>query len=181
MLAVQAGARARISTEPAPTDIGRQKRARFGRRLFVAALGGFLLLGALGFYGVRSKTAMASGGGYELSVTYATVSRPGLATPWAFEVRRAGGFPDGLVVSVTSGYFDVFDENGLGPAPTEETTDGDRTVWRFAPTRSDTLSVSYDARIEPAVQLTTAKGDLSVLGPNGQPAVTVAFKTFVMP
>lgn len=151
------------------------------RRVFVGLLGLFLALGALGFYGVRRETAQATGGGFELSVTYARISRPGLATPWSFEVRRAGGFPEGLTVSVTSGYFDVFDENGLGPAPLEETTDGNRTIWRFGPTRSDTLSVSYDARIEPAVQLKTAKGDLSVLGPNGEPAVTVAFKTFVMP
>jgi hypothetical protein len=182
VLAVQAeAARPSIPTEPAPTDIARQVRARSGRRIFVVALALFLLLGALGLYGVRSKTVEASGGGYELSVTYASISRPGLATPWAFEVRRPGGFPEGLTMSVTSGYFDVFDENGLGPAPAEETTDGERTVWRFGPTRSDTLSVSFDARIEPGVQLTTAKGELSVLAPNGQPAVTVSFKTFVMP
>jgi hypothetical protein len=179
---VQAEAdRQSIPTKPAPTDIPRQIRARTGRRAFVVALGVFLLLGALGFYGVRTMSASAAGGGYELSVDYASVSRPGLATPWAFEVRRAGGFPDGVTVAVTSAYFDVFDENGLGPAPAEETTDGDLTVWRFAATASDTLSVSFDARIEPGVQLTTAKGELSVLGPDGQPAVTVSFKTFVMP
>ncbi len=170
-----------IPTEPAPTDIGRQKRARAGRRVFVVLLGLFLLLGALGFYGVRKTSASAAGGGYEVSVDYASVSRPGVATPWSFEVRRPGGFPDGVTVTVTSDYFEVFDENGLGPTPAEETTDGDLTVWRFAPTTSDTLSVSFDARIEPGVQLTTAKGELSVLGPDGQPAVTVGFRTFVMP
>ena len=170
-----------IPTEPDPTDIPRQKRSRAGRRVFVAALGVFLLLGALGFYGVRTTSASAAGGGYELSVDYASISRPGLATPWAFEVRRAGGFPDGVTVAVTSAYFDVFDENGLGPAPVDETTDGDLTIWRFGPTASETLSVSFDARIEPGVQLTTAKGELSVLGLNGRPAVTVEFKTFVLP
>ena len=170
-----------IPTEPEPTDIPRQTRARAGRRVFVAALALFLLLGAVGAYGVRTRSVSAAGGGYELSVDYASVSRPGLATPWAFEIRRAGGFPDGVTVAVTSAYFDVFDENGLGPAPAEETTDGDLTIWRFGPTASDTLSVSFDARIEPGVQLTTAKGELSVLGANGQPAVTVDFKTFVMP
>ncbi|HUR23085.1 MAG TPA: hypothetical protein VMZ73_04365 [Acidimicrobiales bacterium] len=175
------GERTSIPTEPAPTDIPRQVRARTGRRLFAVALGLFLLLGALGFYGVRSRTATAAGGGYELSVRYGSVSRPGLATPWSFEVRKAGGFPDGLTVTVTSSYFDAFDENGLGPAPVEETVDGDLTVWRFGPTRSETLSVSFDARIEPGVQLATAKGELSVLGPDGRPAVTVDFKTFVMP
>ncbi|MDQ1402439.1 MAG: hypothetical protein QOG03_755, partial [Actinomycetota bacterium] len=157
------GARTSIPTEPAPTDIARQVRARRGRRVFAVALGLFLLLGALGFYGVRSRTVTATGGGYELSVTYGSVSRPGLATPWSFEVTRAGGFPDGLTVAVTSKYFDAFDENGLGPAPVEETVDGDLTIWRFGPTRSETLSVSFDARIEPGVQLSTARGELSVL------------------
>ena len=175
------GGRPTIPTEPPPTDVSRQVRARSGRRIFAVLLGLFLLLGALGFYGVRTRTASAAGGGYEVSVDYASISRPGLATPWAFEVRRPGGFPDGLTVAVTSRYFDAFDENGLGPAPVEETTDGELTIWRFSPTSSDTLSVSFDARIEPGVQLTTVKGELSVLGPGRQPAATVAFKTFVMP
>jgi hypothetical protein len=179
---VQAEAnRPSIPTEPEPTDIPRQMRARTGRRLFAVVLGLFLLLGALNVYGVRTRTATAAGGGYELSVTYASISRPGLATPWSFEARRPGGFPDGLTIAVTSSYFDAFDENGLGPAPVEETTDGEMTVLSFSPTSSDTLSVSFDARIEPGVQLTTIKGELSVLGPGDQPVVTVDFKTFVMP
>lgn len=159
-----------------------QTRGRAGRRVFVALLALFLALGALGFYGVRTATDSASAGGYELSVRYARISRPGLASPWSFEVRRAGGFPDGLTVAVTSAYFDAFDENGLGPTPTDEQADEERTIWRFAPSTSETISVSFDARIEPGVQLTTVKGELSVLtGLTGAPAVSVSFKTFVMP
>jgi hypothetical protein len=177
----QAGRRS-IPTAPEPTDLGRQARARLGRRLFVVVLAAFLLLGALGFYGVRTKTATASAAGYELSVRYASISRPGVATPWSFEVRRAGGFPDGLTVAVTSSYFDAFDENGLGPAPVEERADEERTIWRFGPSGSEVISVSFDARIEPGVQLTTIKGELAILsGPTGPPVVTVGFKTFVMP
>ena len=174
--------RRRHSTEPEATDISRQRRARSIRRIFVASLALFLALGALGFYGVRTRTTTASGGGYELSVRYASISRPGLATPWSFAVTRAGGFPDGLTVAVTSSYFDAFDENGLGPAPVGETTDGERTIWRFAPQASDILSVSFDARIEPGVQLSSIKGRIEVLaGTTGPPAVGVDFSTFVMP
>ena len=176
------GGRKSIPTAPDPTDVGRQVRARIGRRVFVAILSLFLLLGAAGFYGVRKASETASGGGYELSVEYARISRPGLATPWSFEVRRAGGFPDGLTVAVTSSYFDAFDENGLGPAPEQEGADGARTIWRFGPSPAETISVSFDARIEPGVQLTTLKGELAVLaGHAGPPVVTVAFKTIVMP
>jgi hypothetical protein len=180
--AVTERGRPSISTVPEETDARRQTRARLGRRAFVVVLAGFLALGALGFLGVRTTSATAAGAGYELTVTYASVSRPGLATPWSFEVRRPGGFPDGLTMAVTSKYFDAFDENGLGPAPTEERTDEERTIWTFGPSPSETMSVSFDARIEPGVQLTSLKGQLSVLtGPSGPPAVTVAFRTFVMP
>ena len=151
----------------------------------MATLGLFLLLGALGFYGVRTRTISAAAEGYELSVRYASVSRPGLATPWSLEVRRPGGFPDGLTVAVMSSYFDVFDENGLDPAPVEETSDGERTFWRFGPSAADTIAVSFDARIEPGVQVTRAKGRAEVLaGPPDRTAtivVAVDFGTWVMP
>jgi hypothetical protein len=178
----QAGARPRIPTEPAPTDLSRQRRGRLCRRVFVTALVLFLALGAAGFYGVRGRTASATGGGYELVVHYAGVSRPGLATPWSFEVRRAGGFPDGLTVAVASSYFDAFDENGLGPTPVEETSDGERTVWRFAPQSGDVIVVDFDARIEPGVQFTRVKGRVEVLaGRTGPVAAAVDFRTVVMP
>ncbi len=169
-------------TEPAPTDVTRQTRARTLRRIFVAALALFLVGGALDLYGVRTRTRSATGGGYELSVTYATISRPGLATPFSFEIRRPGGFPDGLTVAALSSYFDAFDENGFSPTAETETDDGERTIWQFPPSSADTMNVSFDARIEPGVQLTTAKGRLEILAaPDGPPVVAVTFSTFVMP
>ncbi len=147
-------------------------------------MGLFLLLGALGFYGVRTRTISAAAGGYELSVRYASVSRPGLATPWSLEVRRPGGFPDGVTLAVMSSYFDAFDENGLDPAPVAEPSDGERTFWPFGPSAGDTISVSFDARIEPGVQVTRVKGRAEVLagpGPAASPLVTVDFGTWVLP
>ena len=174
-----------IPTEPQPTDIRRHVRSRLARRVFTAALGVFLVLGALGFYGVRTRTVSAAAGGYELSVRYASVSRPGLATPWALEVRRPGGFPDGLTVAVMSSYFEVFDENGLDPAPVEEASDGQRTFWTFGPSAADTIAVSFDARIEPGVQVTRAKGRAEVVAgpaaPTAATVVTVDFGTWVLP
>ena len=172
-------------TEPAPADVARQIRARTGRRIFIALLVLFLLGGALDLYGVRTRTRSAAGGGYELAVTYGSVSRPGLATPFSFEVRRPGGFPQGVTVAALSSYFDVFDENGLDPSPVEETSDGERTFWTFGPSAADTISVSFDGRIEPGVQVTRAKGRAEVLagppGPGAATVVTVNFGTWVMP
>ena len=178
----QAPPRPSTPTEPAPTDVTRQTRARTLRRIFIAVLALFLLGGALDLYGVRTRSRSASGGGYQLSVTYGTVSRPGLATPFAFEVRRPGGFPQGLTVAALSSYFDAFDENGFSPTPETETDDGERIIWQFAPSPSETIMVSLDARIEPGVQLTTVKGRVEVLSaPDGPAVVGVAFSTFVMP
>jgi hypothetical protein len=153
-----------------------------GRRLFVVALVVFLGLGVLGLYGVRMGEKEASGGGYDVTVTYALVSRPGLATPWVVELRRPGGFGDGLVtVALNSSYFDAFDENGLDPDPVESMSDGDRTIWRFQPPPGDVMTVSFDARIQPDVQLTRLKGRVSVLDDSYAEMVSVSFRTFVMP
>ena len=178
----QGSPRPSTPTEPAPTDVRRQIRARTLRRIFVVLLGLFLLGGALDLYGVRTKSRSASGGGYGLSVTYGSVSRPGLATPFSFEVRRPGGFPQGLTVAALSSYFDAFDENGFSPSPETETDDGERTIWQFAPSPAETMTVSFDGRIEPGVQLTRVKGRVEILSaPEGPAVLAVAFSTFVMP
>ena len=126
--------------------------------LFFGGLALFLLLGLLNVYGVRTREKTVTGSGYELTLTYTSVTRPGLATPWSVEVRHPGGFDSGLVtVAATSSYFDAFDENGLDPDPARSTSDGERTIWQFEPPTGDTLTVSFDARIEPGVQLTRSR------------------------
>ena len=158
------------------------RRDRLGRRLFTLALVVFLGLGLLGLYGVHTREAAARGGGYELTVTYANITRPGLATPWSLEIRRPGGFGDGMVsVAVTSSYFDAFVENGPEPAPAESLSDGDRSIWRFEPPLGDVMTISLDARTQPGVQLTRLAGEASVLDPSGAPVATVEFRTLVMP
>lgn len=77
-----------MRTAPSETGLHRLLRARWGRRAFFIGTSLFLLLGALGVFGVRMAEVSGAGGGYEVRVTYAEVSRPGLATPWEVEVRR---------------------------------------------------------------------------------------------
>jgi hypothetical protein len=158
------------------------RRGRSLRRLFVAALVLFLALGALNLYGVRTKEARSEGGTYELTVTYSSITRPGLATPWSAEIRRSGGFGDELVsLAVKASYFDAFDENGLDPDPAEATNDGEYTIWRFDPPSGEVMTVSFDARLQPDIQLTRVRGSASVLGVDDEPVVTVDFKTLVLP
>jgi hypothetical protein len=170
------------STLPPPPDLRSIRRGRFGRRVFTVVLVVFLGLGLLGMYGVRTGSTEARGGGYEITVTYTKITRPGLATPWSVEIRHPGGFgEETITVATLSSYFDAFDENGLDPDPAQSTSDGERSIWKFDPPPGDVMTVSLDARIEPGVQLTRLKGEVSVLDPSGADVVTARFRTVVLP
>lgn len=171
-----------MGTAPPAADMGRLRRARWGRRGFFVAVTTFLVLGALGRYGVRTGEVSGTGGGYEVTVRYAEVSRGGLATPWSVEVRRQGGFSNGTVdLATTSSYFDIFDANTLDPQPAESTSDGERIIWTFnTPAEGDTLRVSFDARTEPAVQFRGVDATTSVVD-DGVDLASVSYRTFVMP
>ena len=97
-------------------------------------------------------TVRAEGGGYTLEVSYPSVSRPALASPFEIMVTRPGGFDGPVTLAVTRDYLKMWDENGLVPAPAGETTAGEWVRWEFEPPDGDELTVFYDARIEPAVQ-----------------------------
>lgn len=168
----------------APEDVGldRLGRARAGRRAFFIAITIFLALGALGAYGVKTSKVEATGGGYELSVDYSSRTRSGLSTPFKIEVRRPGGFRRETVeLATTSSYFDIFDENSIEPEPSESVDDGETVIWTFqVPPEGESLSVTLDVRIEPGVQLTTARGTTSVLEEGAQ-VTSVDYRTFVLP
>lgn len=169
------------STLPADSGVARARRGRRMRRVFTAVLVVFLVLGAFNLYGVRTGDVAASGDGYRMSVHYAKVSRPGLATPWAVTIRADGGFDGPVTLATTSAFFDLYDENGLDPDPSAATTDGDRVIWEFEPPPSgDVMVVSFDARIEPAVQFKWVDATTQLIVDD----VVVAFvdyRIFVMP
>ncbi|MDP1820581.1 MAG: hypothetical protein Q8K58_11930 [Acidimicrobiales bacterium] len=173
-----------LSTAPAPNDLGRLRRSHRLRTVFFVVLSAFLLAGALGAYGVRHREASATGGGYELTVRYPTVTRPGLASVWSVEVRSTDGSPlaGTIALATTADYFAIYDENGLDPDPVSAMTDGEDIVWEFEPSDgATTLSVEFDARIEPAVQLSKRPGRTSVLDDDGAPVATVDYRTWVLP
>jgi hypothetical protein len=147
--------------------------------VFVLGLGVIDAIGWWHAYGVSSATVRDSAAGYELSVRYGAVSRPALATPFEIVVARAGGFTDPVVIAVDRRYLAMWDENGIMPAPSSETVDGDRVVWEFDPPRGTTLTVVYDGRIEPSQQ-TSRSGAVAVM--EGEAVVaSVEFTTRVMP
>ncbi len=181
-MATSAGIAPRSDTDTTPEweGVGRVRRSRALRRALLAVFGVVLLLGATGVLGVRTGRASATGGGYDLMVEYPRVTRPGHAVPLSIEVRRPGGFGDGTVaLSVTAEYFTLFDENGVQPAPSTETATERNVLWEFDPPPGDTLRIYFDTRTGPNKQRGT-DGEVSVLVA-GEPVVTVAVTTWVMP
>jgi hypothetical protein len=168
-----------VPTTPEETDLSRARRARTVRRTFLTLLAAFIALGAAGRFGVRTATVTASGGGYELAVTYGQVTRPGLPTPWSFTLRHPGGFEGPVTVATTNRYLEMFDENGFDPQPTSSTATELYLIWEFEPPPGDTLAVSLDARLEPSVHWARS-GETAVLE-NGRRVVVVRYRTWVMP
>jgi hypothetical protein len=168
------------STVPASLGIG---AARRGARLRAAGMVVVALIvgaAAAGLFDVRTRFVSAtSPGGLTVTVEYAAMSRGGLATPWEVTIERDGGFDAPITVATTSDYLAAFDENGLDPDPAAATSDATMTIWEFEPPDDgDTMVVTFDARLEPAVQW-RRQGTTQVEA--GDDTVAVSFTTWVMP
>jgi hypothetical protein len=90
-----------------------------------------------------------------------------------------GGFNGPVTIATTGDYFDLFDENGLDPDPEAATTNGDLLIWEFGPPHGDVLTVTFDARLEPASHLRRS-AETSVLV-DRDAVVSVRYSTVVMP
>lgn len=133
-------------------DLDAARRARAVRRVFLALVTLLVLLGLSGLLGVRTGVVSATADGYTLEVTYAAMTRPGLATPFSITVEQDGGFTSGFELETSSAFLEAFDENGLDPEPVASSGDGEWVGWEFDQPDGDTFELGFDARLEPAVQ-----------------------------
>lgn len=168
------------STEPTESPERATRVDLAYRRALIAFSATVLLAGLLGLLGVREADATASAAGYEVTVRHASVTRPGLATPFDVIVSRDQALPDEIVLEVSSNYLAAFDENGLDPQPTRSFSDGEKERWLFeVPARETRLTVSFDARLEPSVQW--ARSATVRLLVDGDEVTVVDLRTWVMP
>ncbi len=141
-----------------------------------------VLLGAVGFLGVRTVTTSGSGRGYTISVTHAIVTRPGLATPFTIEIANESGhpLPRRITLRIEANYLEMFDENGLEPDPSASFRSEEWIWWTFdVPSSSTEFEASFDARLEPAVQW-GRRGSVA-LEVDGTQMASVSIQTWVMP
>ena len=158
----------------------KERRAAWSRRGFLSLLLVFVLLALFGFLGMRQETASASGGGYQVQLRYASIARAGQDVPWELTITRAGGFEGPITIETTSSYFDIFESQGITPQPSKETAGAVWDRMTFDPPDGDTLVVGLDIYVQPASQQGRS-GTARVLGADGTPAVSVDFRTRLLP
>lgn len=149
------------------------------RRVVLIILTAFVAAGGSGLLGVYPRTVEARGDGYDLSLRYAAVARPGLDVPFEVEVRRPGGFGRSLTLAITGAYFDAFETQGFHPEPSASTRDVDTLYLEFDPPDGEVFVVSYDAYIQPTIgRSQSSKVALLV---DGSAVAEVDFRTRLIP
>lgn len=161
---------------------GTKRRENILRGISIGFLGVVVVAGLLGLLGVRTETARASANGYTISVTHAAVTRAGLATPFSVEIVTTDGtpLPSELTTRIETNYLEMFDENGLEPEPAFSFQTPKWTWWTFeVPEGQHEIEVSFDARLEPAVQW--GRSGSAAVEIDGEEMTEVEFETWVMP
>jgi hypothetical protein len=166
-------------TAPDPVPPSALRRSRAIRRAGLATLAVFVLLGAIGLFGIRTRTVTASAGGYTMSLDYPWTDRADQPIHWVLSIRRAGGFSGPVDIGITQSYLDLLDLNAIEPEPSGTHTDGPLVVWTFDPPSGRVLRVLVDANIQLNGRFGAA-ADVSVLE-GGKPVVSVHYRTWVAP
>lgn len=166
------------STIPEAADLRAERRNRAVRRVALALIALFVLVGLTGRLGVRSRTTSGRDGALTATLTYPHVARPALAVPYRLVVHVDEGTTEPVEVRIASEFLDSFDENGREPEPAATGTDGHDVIWTFDPPDGDTLVVTLDTRVEPGVQWRRAGRTTVTVGDD---TVALAHDMWVLP
>lgn len=135
--------------------------------------------GALGVFGIRTRTATASGSGYDMRLDYPWTDRAGQPIHWVLTLHHEGGFAHPIDIGITQTYLDLLDLNAINPQPSSSRTAGHSVIWTFDPPDGDTLRVQIDALVQLNAHL-GADADVFVLEDHSH-VVSVHYRTWVAP
>lgn len=139
----------------------------------------FLAAGAFEVFGSKTDRTSATAAGYTLTVTYPSVTRPGLPIRWEFEVTHPGGFDQPIRLATTFDYLHLFDTSNLEPEPVSSTGSDTEVIYVFDPPPGDVFRVSMDGNAEPGFHELPAATTTLLVGE--QPVVSVTYATKVVP
>jgi hypothetical protein len=167
-------------TAPDPIPQSRLRRARAIRRIALGTLFAFVLAGALGLFGIRTRTVTAAGDGYGLRLRYTAIDRSDQPLYWVLRVSHLGGFTTPIAVGVTQSYLDLLDINAIEPEPTSSRMVGPFVVWTFEPPPpGEDLRVLLDANIMLNARF-GASATVAVFE-GGAPVAQVHYRTWTAP
>jgi hypothetical protein len=155
------------------------RRARLLRRSGLVVVSLIVLAGAIGVFGIRTRTVTASGDGYTMTLQYPATDRSDQPAHWVLSVQRDGGFSRPVQIGVTQSYLDLLDLNAIEPEPSASKNVGGFVVWTFDPPAGDVLRVLLDANIQ--LNAHFGAGAQVVVFDRGLPAVRVNYRTWVAP
>ena len=167
------------STAPQPIPAGKLRRARTARRFALAFITVFVLCGAVGLFGIRTRTESVSGGGYTMSLAYPSTDRSDQPIHWVLSVSHPGGFSGPIDIGITQSYLDLLDLNDIEPSPSTSHDNPPFVVWTFDPPTGDVLRVTLDANIQLNAHF-GAGADVAVLE-GGRPVLSMHYRTWVAP
>jgi hypothetical protein len=112
-----------------------------------------VVAGALGAFGVHSRTTRTHENGYTLTVTYAQSARAGWDVPFRMHVHHPGGFGKQLTIGISLDYFQMFETQGFFPDPDSAGNDGHVYQLTYDSPSGDDFEMDYDAYIQPSAQI----------------------------
>jgi len=149
------------------------------RRIILVVLTLVVLAGAAGYLGVKTGTVSAEADGYAMKLEYATIARAGLDVPFDVTLTHAGGFDGDIVLAMTADYFDIFEHQGLSPAPDTESSEGAMVYLTFPPPQGDEFRMGYDIYIQGSSQI-GASGEVWLVV-DDEPVLRLSFTTVLAP
>lgn len=138
-------------TKPDEVPLRTWRRAAWARRALVVLFCIPVVGSFFGLVGLTHADVRSNASGYELRARYPEISRAGIASPLDIFVHSEDGFDSPITLKITHEYYRLFDLNGIYPAPSAETVDGDLLVWEFDPPMEDSFQLHMDWRVQPSV------------------------------
>jgi hypothetical protein len=150
----------------------RREQGVWARRVFIAVLLAFLVLGLLNVFGQTTSTSDASSDAADLRVIAPSALRGGLLYQVEIEVtaRQALASP---TLSLSSGWFSGLTTNAEVPQPSTQSSSNGETIFTLEPMRpGDVRHVRIYFQVNPTTVAWNRGQDMTLLD-GGTPLVTV--------
>jgi len=170
---------AQVETLQDVTTSGELRRSRLLRRVGIGLMLALVGAAAVGLLGVRTSTATSQIDSASLSVTHPSVTRPGLAVPFAVSVDDTIPLPKVVHVVVDAELFTHLDFQNVYPQPESVHEKDGRLDFAFRTGRESGFECFFDIRTGPDQQIKTASYQVTVAMTSAE--LSTNFSVLILP